>query len=441
MHDRTRIAVCRWAFLALCVVPTCLVLGLIVFHWLTLRSPAAKSEWERELSRRLGVTVRIERLSYPQPDVADLAGVTITDPETGIKLATCRAATIERMSGQWQVTLDEPVLESSALTGLAHRFHERWLLSSEQALPVDLRADRLTIQGTGQAQSLADLAARFVQEASGPKLELEFKLPGATKAVELTAIRNRQITPPATQITWKFPVPVPVDLAGRCLPPLGTLGPQATISGDGVLRWQDGRLDGELALAIAAIDLSRLVSDRFPHVLSGSADLACDGVKVDAGRVTSARGTLVAGRGGRISRSLLLAARDHLQLDAAIPGDDADSLPFDRLSLRFETSGEQLRLSVGDAEELAILSADGSPLLSAPDDHQVPVVALARMLLPDSQLQVPAAKQTAALLALLPLPAAQPQSMARSSGHVPTRLGPASPARRRESAIRERPLR
>ena len=434
MQDRTRIAVCRWAFLALCVVPTCLVLGLIVFHWLTLRSPAAKSEWERELSRRLGVAVRIERLSYPQPHVADLAGVAITDPETGIKLATCRAATIERMSGQWQVTLDEPVLEASALTGLAHRFHERWLLSSEQALPVDLRADRLTIQGTGQAQSLADLAARFVQQASGPKLELEFKPPGATKAVELTAIRNRQITPPATQITWKSPVPVPVDLVGPYLP-------QATISGDGVLRWQDGRLDGELALAIAAIDLSRLVSDRFPHVLSGSADLACDGVKVDAGRVTSARGTLVAGRGGRISRSLLLAARDHLQLDAAIPADEADSLPFDRLSLRFETSGEQLRLSVGDAEELAILSADGSALLSAPDDHQVPVVALARMLLPDSQLQVPAAKQTAALLALLPLPAAQPQSMARSSGHVPTRLGPASPARRRESAIRERPLR
>ena len=80
MHDKARIAVCGWGFLLLCVVPTVLTCGFIAFHWLSIKSPAAKAEWERELAQRLGVA--IDGLSYPRPGLAELSGVRLADPET-----------------------------------------------------------------------------------------------------------------------------------------------------------------------------------------------------------------------------------------------------------------------------------------------------------------------------------------------------------------------
>jgi hypothetical protein len=55
----------------------------------------------------------------------------------------------------------------------------------------------------------------------------------------------------------------------------------------------------------------------------------------------------------------------------------------------------------------------------------VPAINLARMLVPDSQLQVPATRQTAALIGLLPVPDLVPDAAeAAATAHIPTRLAP-----------------
>jgi hypothetical protein len=412
--------------------------AFIGFHWWSIRSPAAKAEWERELSQRLGLAVAIEGLSYPQPSVAELAGVKISDAETGLLLAECRRAEIVHAGGKWNVTLIEPSAERDELSRRLHRLYDRLFLADFSSLR--LAATQLTLRHDGAAHSLHDFATEVDASPTGPTARLRFALAPADAACEITLRRNRQIAPPATQIEWKCPAPLPAELAGGLLGDSIDLGPQATLSGSGNFIWSEKQLRGELSGEIAGIDLARVVSEKFPHSLTGQATLTLKRAMFENGRLTSARGTLVV-EGGRISRSLLTAAEEHLELRAELPPEEIDSVAYQRLALGFELTGEQLRLTgiVGDAGVLMTQAAGA--LLSVPENHQAPAVALVRMLVPDSQVQVPATKQTAALLRWLPIPSIDPPASKARSSHVPTRLGPAAPAERNGNVIRERDLR
>lgn len=214
------------------------------------------------------------------------------------------------------------------------------------------------------------------------------------------------------------------------------------LAGSGDLTLQDDAFSGQFSGELSGIDLTSLISQRFEHGLSGQAKLTIAEVTIEASRLSQARGTLVVERGGRISRSLLAAAEEHLQLTASLRAEETDSVAYRRLSLGFELTADQLRLTgVADASQAGIvMTADSGPLLSAPEDHRAPAVALVRTLVPDGQVQVPASQQTAVLLRLLPLRASEPQ-MARGSSHTPTRLVPGSRAERAGGVIRERSLR
>ncbi len=442
MHDRTRIAVCRWTFLVLCAAPTCLVLAFIAAHWLTARSAAATAEWERELSQRLGVAVSIEGLSYPQPSVAELRGVTLADAETGLPLAQCGRIEIELKEGKWEVMLADPAVRQDAMGTLVEKLHDRVLISSASAKSVRLVAAELTIQDHAAAQSLVNLSANLESAATGPKLALRFSLPQQSRHIELHVTRNRQVAPPATQIEWNCPAPLPANLARSFSADVSALGPHAMLYGSGRLTLRADSFSGEFSGELAGIDLTSLVSQRFEHVLSGEGTLKLESASIAASRLSQARGTLVVAGGGRISRSLLTAAEEHLELTATLPAEETDSVAYRRLSLGFELTADHLRLTgVADASQTGIvMSAANGPLLSAPENHRVPAVALARTLVPDNQVQVPASQQTAALLRLLPLRASEPQT-ARRTWHTPTQLVPGSSAERADGVIREETLR
>lgn len=442
MHVSRRIAVCRGAFLALCVGPTLLTIGFIIFHWLSIRSPAAKAEWERELSQRLGVAVTIEGLSYPQPSLAELSGVKLANAETGLPLAACRRIEIVQVEGRWEVILAEPTLRQDAMGTLMEKLHDRVLTSSAPTNSIHVSAVHLTIHDGAAAHSLSNLSANLKSVAAGPELEIRFALPQHPDSVELHFTRNRQITPPATQIAWNCPVPLPIRLASILWADVSALGPGAMLMGSGRLTLQDDKLSGSFSGELSGIDLTSLVSQRFEHVLSGEGTLKLDTATMEAGRLSHANGTLVVAGGGRISRSLLTAAAEHLQLRASLPEKIMDSVAYRRLSLGFEMTEEHLRLTgVADATRAGVVmtAADG-PLLSAPKNHRAPAVALARTLVPDGRVQVPASRQTAALLRLLPLKSSEPQT-ARRTWHTPTRLGPASATDRSVDPIREGSLR
>ena len=439
----TRIAACRWGFLALCVVPTLLTCGFIAFHWLSIKSPAAKAEWERELSQRMGVTVTIESLSYPQPSVAELAAVKLADCETGQLLAECRRVEVAPQAKDWQITLFEPTIRREALPGLVQRLHDRLLVSAAKMPPLHLAAAQLTIHDDVAAHSLMTSSCDLRTIPGGREGVARFTLPQEPEWIDLRIIRNRQVSPPATQIEWNCPAQVPACwLSGFC-GDLSSLGHDATWVGSGRLTFATSGVSGECSGELARIDLTSAISQRFPHVLSGSATLALEQATIDSGRLSGARGTLVVAGGGRIGRSLLESAQEHLGLDADLPAGETDSVPYERLALGFDLAGDRLRLTGNAGKEHAgiLLTNDSGPLLLAASDHETAAVALARTLLPDSQVQVPAAMQTAALIQVLPLRTAEIPTTARRSGHTPTRLKPASPTIPSGGAIRENSLR
>ncbi|MEX2025724.1 MAG: hypothetical protein WEH44_00460, partial [Pirellulaceae bacterium] len=444
MHDRTRIAVCRWGFLALCVVPTLLTCGYIAIHWLTLRSPAAKAEWERELSQRLGVTVTIESLSYPQPSVAELTSVKLADAETGQLLAECRGVEIVPQAEQWEVTLLEPTIRRETLPELVQRLHDRLLTSGAAPLArLHIAAAQLTIQDEAAALSLVNLSSDLQMTADGQEWSARLALPQQREFINFRVSRNRQVSPPATQIEWSCPARVPAHWLSGFLGDVSSLGSDATFASSGRLTFARSGVSGERSGELSGIDLTSAISQRFPHLLTGSATLTLKRATLDGGRLSQARGTLLVAGGGRIGRSLLEAAQNHLQLTADLPADDTDSIHYERLALGFDLTTDRLRL-IGNADEHQpgiLLMNNTGPLLSAASDHETPAVALARTLLPDSQVQVPAARQTAALLKVLPLHSAESPLTAGRTTHTPTRLAPASPASRSTNPIRERSLR
>ena len=120
----------------------------------------------------------------------------------------------------------------------------------------------------------------------------------------------------------------------------------------------------------------------------------------------------------------------------------ATAIGFERFAVQFHLLGELLSLT-GNADpdrEGAIAIDAAIPILTAPPAHTSSVVNLLRTLLPDSEYQVPATRQTSALVRLLPLPdVAHAPRAAQTQTHTPTRLAPAPSAL--PAAIRQPVLR
>jgi hypothetical protein len=74
-----------------------------------------------------------------------------------------------------------------------------------------------------------------------------------------------------------------------------------------------------------------------------------------------------------------------------------------------------------------ILSDRRGPLVEVAAGHTVPATNLLRALVPDNQYQVPATRQTDALVGLLPAPDLAPTRTALAPAHMPMRLRGSGP--------------
>jgi hypothetical protein len=203
--------------------------------------------------------------------------------------------------------------------------------------------------------------------------------------------------------------PLPCSLASPLADTASWLGPRSRFNGR---FWADdagGDWQGELSGLFSEIDLDALVTDHFPHRLSGTAQLEVRDAVFDQGRLTLAAGKLTAGP-GLVSRSLLASARDQLRMPAAdLPPPD-DPLSFAELAVGFAMDGQQLQLGglCQSGSQGAALVDDRTRVLLSQPDHSQGVIQLVRMLVPASQVQVPATRQTDALVRHLPIPSLMP---------------------------------
>lgn len=434
MPTRRRVLLCRFGFVLSCLLPTLLV-GL----WIASRSEGgsgisiAKTVFERELTNQLGLIVEIDHASG-ESSAFRLDGVRLRDPETSAIVAEAAAVEAIHTDIGWQIEAFQPQVDATHLRRLAARLHDRLLCGPpHQSHPIVIVARDLILTAGLQRHSVAQVTTRFATLAAGPEIAADFQL--STMSAEpsrLTIARNQQASAPCTH--WLLATGnqlLPTAALAKILPEVARLGRECQFAGTIIGGDTESGWSGELSGTLTNVDFDTLVTEHFPHQLSGIGTIRIERGAIASGRLAELRGALEIGTGS-ISGSLLAAAEEHLKLEpvSQSPVSDLATIPFQRLALGVELDGRMLRIhGLAEQERDGTVIADQTgPLLIAGPGHAVPAVNLLRALLPDNQFQVPATRQTDVLVGLFPVPDLAPTKIAARHSHVPTRLRSSGPA-------------
>ena len=435
MQPGLRLLICRSSFLLFALLPTLVVGGWIIRRGMPEYSLAQRTEWQRELSQRLGVTVAIGKLDYPQSSVARLSDVKLTNPETGELVATVREVEVSQNGDTLQIEASQPIVDAQQLSLLGPHLHQRLLQSDSSPLAnCQLVATDVTLQSARGAITFQELIGVLGQTPGGdPAIDLEFAVPtahGDLSRGTVSIVRNRQVRPPVTR--WQLDTgntPLPCWLAADALPQLRQLGPDAQFAGAAVWMLASDGLQGEITGRLTEVDLDSLVSEQLLHQLSGRATITFQPATIERGQLAQLRGSVQA-MNGWVSPSLLIAASEHLgfELRSDLPLETSRPVAFQQLAIGFDMSDRALLLNGGcDVSRPGVVLANAAgPIAEVPPQHSTAAVNVLRTLLPESDWQVPATRQTGSLAALLPVPDLTPELTARRSAHTPTRLGPAA---------------
>ncbi|MEX0713928.1 MAG: hypothetical protein WD278_16440 [Pirellulales bacterium] len=409
LHETTRRSLCRAGFCLACLLPTGIVLGYSAL----VNAPLHVAGSKRQLASLLGLEVSLADVSHPRPGVTLYHGLEVADPDTGRRLLSCRMLEAGRSSGGLVLTASQPVIHPGAMPRLGQLLLAR--LRRQTAgwqTPLDLSPCDVTWHSPGGPQTFTGVSGYLESAGRKDTLSLRFTLAGIemSEPATIRVVRARGGSSAATRFDLSTGgTPLPCSLASPLADTASWLGPRCRFTGR---FWADdagGDWEGELTGRFFDIDLDSLVSHHFPHRLSGTAELDVREAVFNQGRLTRAAGKLTAGA-GLVSRSLLASARQHLEMPAAATSAAADPLPFAELGLGFLMNGQTLELSgLCEAGRLGtVLYGDPiGPVLAQPDGPRG-VVQIVRMLVPASQVQVPASRETDALVRRLPVPSLMP---------------------------------
>jgi hypothetical protein len=332
------------------------------------------------------------------------------------------------------LTVSQPEVDGLQLGRLWEAVELRLRQSLGRQPTVRLFAREATLHWPSGAQTIADIAGELSAKpgADGARMAaLSFRLAGAAvpDPIRLRYTRTLKQSRAMREFGLKCTtVDIPCSLL---VVPLGIkngLGERARFRGSISAGETADGWNGELSGEFRDVDLQAMVSEQFPHQLSGMADITIECARFEQGRLIEARGTLVAGP-GVVSQSLLQSAARQLQLTGTATDLDRSLVPYDQLALSFaiDSSG----LSVGgkcDGSKGAILRRGDATLLAEGGSAPRPLVSLVRMLVPTSELQVPATRESNWLIDHLPVP-----NVMRPAGERPqakVRLSPQGPEAR-----------
>lgn len=436
LHESTRRLLGRGGFLLLCLLPTCGVGGWCLFTQTPAYQTWQRQIWQRQLAGVLGLSVAVDRVSYPRPAVTVLHGVTFVDPETDSTIAALRTIELTRNDRGWVWLASFAELRTAHVSQLLELLQTRGLRTfAADTPPVELLANVVTLRHgttdeTAPAETLNDFRLALRPLADGVEAIVEFRVAGLSMAqpAYFQVRRNRQLSPPATH--WALNThgtPLPNSLLAIAWPAAATLGAESKFDGLVEITTGGTTWDGTINARLTNIDLNRLVTDQFPHRLGGQAEIIFNKVVVERGSLLEAAGTVLS-RDGTVSRSLLEACArpdaTQLRLDPRVAEADQPLWRYKELSLGFRVDGESLSLKglCTRTEQGVILSDNEGPLLKESLQNTVPAVALVRALAPQAELQVPASQETRRMINMLAIPKLKLRD-ATAHPYTPLRFG------------------
>lgn len=409
--DRRRRTLLRSMFLAIGVLP---IVATIVWA-AVLRTDAYRASWQQGLSAGLGLRVTLGDVRHPRPGVVLLEDLRGYDPETDALIVECRAVEAETFVDGRHIRAEQPTIYADRGAKLFAALQRRLCRETPEAeLSVTFAAAELTWRTAVDSQTLVDVRGLAGPVDGAEQLLVNFRLPG-TDAEHPASLRiARQIDGPTPTTTVELDagaVILPCGLFAPLTEAAVALGPRARFGGRLKVRHTGDGWDGVVTGDVHEADLDVLVSSRFPHLLSGTAELQIHRAELNRGRLERGQMTILAGP-GQIGRSLAAAGGTYLGLGSAsdpLPNDSM--LLFDRLACDVMIDGGELSIRARSPERPgAILWKGDLTYWREPPTAAQPAANLLRALVPFQELQVPAALQTAALMQWLPLakPAPQP---------------------------------
>ena len=432
LHETTKIYLCRAAFVALCIVPTLAVLARSAIVHL----PGYTREHERAIAAELGLHAQLAKASSPRPGTMLYESLELSDPETRQPLARLPWVEVRTVGSVVHVKLPFPVMINGTRLDALGRTARDAARQGRSWRDVRLRAQNLTVHLGDGDQSFTDLDGHIETTDEHARFKLNFRrsVVGERSAepAEIEFVRQGRSTTPSGffQLTTG-PAPLPCSLARSLWPGVECLGTASEFEGRVFVSEQAGRTKTQVSGRLTRVDLDLLVSGRFPHQLSGLADVELAQVAIEDGRIESAGGKITAGPGA-VSNSLVQSALVHLRLQGATESKAGPDqlLPYRRLAFAFAINSEGLALHGEAAQTPGAMLVDdhGKILLHEPSVLSQPVVSLARTLVPQSEVQVPATRESAALVRTLPVPSIEgasggqgPANQARSPRVNPKR--------------------
>jgi len=173
---------------------------------------------------------------------------------------------------------------------------------------------------------------------------------------------------------------------------------------------QETSWDTELSGQFRQVDLEQCVTRQFRHKLSGMAVATVNQVRFRDGRIVNAEGRLQCA-GGIVGKSLLETAAQVWNVNNHLRSNEAPYLAYDQLTLDFSLQASGLTLG---APASVVMSDKAGPLVTLRDNQPRSATSLVQLLVPPATLQVPATRETASLIHLLPLPEQAPLPVAEA---------------------------
>lgn len=411
LHEDTQRRVCRILFVTLCVIPL-----LCVLAWCAARqSDSEIIAWQAQAGSVLQLATACEGLTHVRPNVTLLHEVSGEDYESKEPFFQTRLLEIDGQSNGLHVVAHQPTLHGSGMRHFADWLC-RQMTQGEQQWTGDwqLTAKEVSfLPQSATALTFNDLALKLSNARHAAEGALSVRLAGANSQEPITIrlVRQHESSSPRWSVHFDTALSsIPCSLLGPWLSITPGLGSAATFDGAGWAELRDDGWRSEFNGVISQASLDRLISDRFPHRLTGTATLRIRRAVIEQGKVVVLEGAVDA-RDGTISRSLLESARQQMKL-----GDGADPLPrqeeevaYAHLAFDFSIDASGIRLSGacqdGKDPRSMLISADGRDFWFAPRGTQpIPVANLLRALLLHQEMLIPAVRETPGLLRLFPLP-------------------------------------
>lgn len=407
LRERTKIRLCRAAFVLACLLPT----ALVVVWAVSIRLPSYRLAHQQAIADRLGVQARLGAVHRPRPGTLLYESVELRDSETGQMLAQLPFVEIKASGAAIDIQLPYPAIVNGRSTDLVWRLLQDHSRGNADWPALTFGAENVTLNLPGGDQTLIGLRGKVDASETQWQLSVDFRraLAGnrddAKTSFSLVRHRAAERSTSTIQLITGA-TPLPCSLAEPIWPELTHLGKGSEFLGRIVATHSAGRWTTQLTGQVNDIDLDRLIGQQFPHGLTGRALARFEELTIDNGRIEQARGRIRA-TDGSMSRGLVHSAATHLHLKVAPETLRMERpLAYKQLDVSFALSEQGLLLQ-GDATDVRgaiLVDSGGRVVLVEPAMPSQPAVNLARALVPQGEWLVPAAREVSGLVRALPMP-------------------------------------